>query len=166
LTLEHLRDAFFMQAADRYLKFGIPDDMADSLKGAEKELLVPREQYELSSPLPTSRNCCTSVARRLPSTAVTPATISRDLRMLEPIGTGLADWGRKEPAKLAFEHIAQYLEHGHGHAGHGEAWNMTDGHAWMTMHAFPTSIRVVSCPSSSWSSWPMAIALASFPEAA
>ena len=35
----------------------------------------------------------------------------------KPIGTGLADWGRKDPSKLAFEHIAEYL-HGHGH-GHG-----------------------------------------------
>ncbi|MGQ0634677.1 MAG: hypothetical protein ACT4QC_08705 [Planctomycetaceae bacterium] len=34
-----------------------------------------------------------------------------------PIGTGLADWGRKDPTKLALEHIEEYLHH------HGE----TDG---------------------------------------
>ena len=38
----------------------------------------------------------------------------------KPIGTGLADWGRKEPSKLAFEQVVQYLAqenfvHGHGH---------------------------------------------------
>ena len=35
----------------------------------------------------------------------------------KPIGTGLADWGRKDPSRLAFEHIAEYVGHGHGH-GH------------------------------------------------
>ncbi len=28
-----------------------------------------------------------------------------------PIGTALQDWGRKDPSKLAFEHIAEYLHH-------------------------------------------------------
>ena len=31
---------------------------------------------------------------------------------------GLADWGRKDSAKLAFLHINHYIEHGHDHAGH------------------------------------------------
>ncbi|HEY6564070.1 MAG TPA: hypothetical protein VIY86_06210, partial [Pirellulaceae bacterium] len=42
----------------------------------------------------------------------------------KPIGTALADWGRKESGKLAFEHIAEYLgvgHHGGGHASHVEA---------------------------------------------
>jgi cytochrome c2 len=42
------------------------------------------------------------------------------------IGAALADWGRKDPAKLAFENIGAYvhevLEHGHG-GGHGKASN-------------------------------------------
>ncbi len=38
----------------------------------------------------------------------------------KPIGTGLADWGRKEPSKLAFEQVVQYIAqenfvHGQGH---------------------------------------------------
>ena len=37
----------------------------------------------------------------------------------KPIGAALADWGRKDPSKLAFEHIAEYLHHAHGHGGHG-----------------------------------------------
>ncbi len=48
------------------------------------------------------------------------------------IGAALADWGRKDPAKLAFENIGAYvhdvMEHGHGgghtaqgHAAHGPA---------------------------------------------
>jgi hypothetical protein len=31
----------------------------------------------------------------------------------KPIGTGLADWGRKDPSKLAFEQIVQYLQQQH-----------------------------------------------------
>ena len=37
----------------------------------------------------------------------------------KPIGTALADWGRKETSKLAFEHITHYVEHGHGPVGAG-----------------------------------------------
>ena len=33
----------------------------------------------------------------------------------KPIGTGLADWGRKGADKLAFEQITQYILRGHGH---------------------------------------------------
>ncbi|HWC90440.1 MAG TPA: hypothetical protein VG433_12320, partial [Pirellulales bacterium] len=33
---------------------------------------------------------------------------------MKPIGTGLADWGRKAADKLAFEQITQYILHGHG----------------------------------------------------
>jgi cytochrome c2 len=39
----------------------------------------------------------------------------------KPIGTGLADWGRKESSKLAFEQVAAYLSekeaHGHNQVG-------------------------------------------------
>jgi len=41
------------------------------------------------------------------------------------IGAALADWGRKDPAKLAFENIGAYvhnvMQHGHGHAAGGHA---------------------------------------------
>ena len=44
------------------------------------------------------------------------------------IGTGLADWGRKDPGKLAFEHINEFLAgHGHGHgAGHEDEHGQAD----------------------------------------
>ena len=38
----------------------------------------------------------------------------------KPIGTGLADWGRKGADKLAFEQIAQYILRGHGHESKGD----------------------------------------------
>ena len=36
---------------------------------------------------------------------------------VKPIGTGLADWARKTPDKLAFEQIVEYMKHGHGKPG-------------------------------------------------
>ncbi|MDZ4820558.1 MAG: hypothetical protein SGJ20_16455, partial [Planctomycetota bacterium] len=51
----------------------------------------------------------------------------------KPIGTSLADWGRKDPARLAFENVAQYLEHGHGslspHGDHKHSDPKHNGHA-------------------------------------
>lgn len=45
----------------------------------------------------------------------------------KPIGAALADWGRKDTAKLAFLNIGAYvhnvMEHGHGHAAGGHAAN-------------------------------------------
>ena len=35
----------------------------------------------------------------------------------KPIGTGLADWARKTPDKLAFEQIVEYIKLGHGAPG-------------------------------------------------
>lgn len=49
----------------------------------------------------------------------------------KPIGTGLADWGRKEPDKLAFEQIAGLIEklHGHGHGGGSHSAGHADDHS-------------------------------------
>ena len=49
----------------------------------------------------------------------------------KPIGTGLADWARKTPDKLAFEQIVEYMKHGHGAPGRheppvGQAADVTD----------------------------------------
>src|SRR6202011_674893 len=53
---------------------------------------------------------------------------------VKPIGTGLADWGRKSADKLAFEQITQYILHGHGAPpqegrvnGHDEAYQGPHG---------------------------------------
>lgn len=43
----------------------------------------------------------------------------------KPIGTGLADWGRKESSKLAFEQIQAYLAEKDAH-GHGEQTGAPD----------------------------------------
>lgn len=115
LMLEHLNDAFYKDDAEAYFLNGIPPQLEGELKGAEKDLIVQPGQ-KLSD------------AQRLKY--IGRKTIAKygcfgchDIPGFEdakPIGTGLADWGRKDPAKLAFEHIAHYVE-GHGGGGHAHA---------------------------------------------
>lgn len=108
LALLHLRDKFPLKQAQSFLDSGIPEDRRNELKGDEIELLGPMsEEKQLLY-----------VGRR---------TISKfgcygchDIPGFEdakPIGTGLADWGRKGTDKLAFEQIGAYITRGHGHAG-------------------------------------------------
>ena len=49
-------------------------------------------------------------------------------------GAALADWGRKESSKIAFEQVSQFVTHqlAHGHAGHG-------GHAGPSSPSSPSS---------------------------
>lgn len=121
LVLEYLKDAFPADA-DTYLSKGIPAELESELKGAEKELVVRGSADLLQQKL-------RYIGRK---------TISKygcygchDIPKFEdakPIGTGLADWGRKDPSKLAFEHIAEYMERRHGHAAAG-AHGKHDAHA-------------------------------------
>lgn len=126
LAVEHLRDAFSNAQADQVVQHGIPLEMEAGLKGAEKELLVEDATGDLSLDLKLKY-----VGRK--TIAKYGCFGCHDIPGFEdakPIGTGLADWGRKEPAKLAFEHIMQYLEHGHsghGHGGHGPGGHGHDG---------------------------------------
>ncbi|HEY2411897.1 MAG TPA: hypothetical protein VGI40_06630 [Pirellulaceae bacterium] len=112
LILEYLNEAFYKDAADDYYLHGIPPHLEGELKGAEKDLIV--------QPGGSLTN-----AQRLKY--IGRKTISKfgcfgchDIPGFEdakPIGTGLADWGRKDPAKLAFEHVTHYAV-GHAHASH------------------------------------------------
>ncbi len=114
LVLEHLKETFPAQA-DEFLLEGIPAVYEADLKGAEKEL-VRRSSVEVFKEKEGLPQKLRYIGRK---------TISKygcygchDIPGFEdakPIGTGLADWGRKDPSKLAFEHITEYLEH-HGHA--------------------------------------------------
>ena len=126
-VLENLANTFVTRKAKIYLAEGIPEEMAGSLKGAEIELvgaisLDKKLQY---------------VGRK--SIGKYGCYGCHDIPGFEnakPIGTGLADWGRKETSKLAFEHVIEYL-HSHGHGGHGSSepghdesssHDQTDGH--------------------------------------
>lgn len=120
LAEQHLANAFTARQAKEYLAKGIPQSRAAELKGDEVVLLgdISRDKK------------LTYVGRR---------TISKlgcagchDIPGYEdskPIGTALADWGRKDPAKLAFEQVNRYIDLTHGaHGGHGGGHGAHGGH--------------------------------------
>lgn len=115
LMLEHLNEAFYRDAAEEYFVTGIPPELEGELKGAEKDLIVHPGQKL------TDAQRLKYIGRK--TIAKYGCFGCHDIPGFEdakPIGTGLADWGRKDPSRLAFEHISHYIEHGHGHAGpHG-----------------------------------------------
>src|SRR5688500_9635183 len=88
--------------------------MESELKGAEKELVVRGSADLLQQKL-------RYIGRK--TIAKYGCYGCHDIPGFEdakPIGAGLNDWGRKEPSKLAFEHIVEYLHSGHAHGGsHG-----------------------------------------------
>ena len=115
LVLLHLTGTFARSQAERFLEEGIPESMAGNLKGDEIEMVGPMSREKKLA----------YVGRR---------TINRlgcygchdipGFETAKPIGTTLADWGRKETSKLAFEQISQYVQRTHGGvdqlaAGHG-----------------------------------------------
>jgi cytochrome c2 len=122
LLLQYLTDAFSIRTAEVYVKTGIPASRASELKSLEQELLVePGQQL-------TEAQKLNYIGRK--SIAKYGCYGCHDIPGFEdakPSGTSLNDWGRKEPAKLAFEHIVQYIEHGH-HGGHA-AETAEAGHA-------------------------------------
>lgn len=106
LAMEHLKAATSTSTAKKYLEDGIPESRASEFKGDEQELVGPmNDQKKLLY-----------VGRR---------TISKygcsgchdipGYEDVKPIGTGLADWGRKGADKLAFEQIDEFMhKHFHG----------------------------------------------------
>ncbi len=115
LGLLYLKEKFPEERAEQYLKNGIPLERASGVIGAEASLV--RE------PLPGGSNQAESaddqiarvmgyVGRR--TIAKHGCSACHDIPGFEdakPIGTALADWGRKDPARLAFEQVGQYVMH-------------------------------------------------------
>ena len=139
LALDYLASAFPQRQAEQYLVNGIPAEMAPTLKGAEIELVGGSGAHEqlmyLGRKTIAKYGCygCHDVP---------------GFEDAKPIGTAMADWGRKESSKLAFEHIMEYLQHGHGAgnqsaghseageqggAGHGSEGHADDGHSQSTL---------------------------------
>jgi cytochrome c551/c552 len=108
LILEYLNEAFYKDLADDYYLHGIPPALEGELKGAEKDLIV------LSGERLTNKQRLKYIGRK--TIAKYGCFGCHDIPGFEdakPIGTGLADWGRKDPAKLAFEHVTHHIG-GHG----------------------------------------------------
>lgn len=139
LALEFLKDAFYTKRAEQYLEVGIPERLRAELKGAETELVVPNESFEAGTPLSQQQILLYVGNKTISKYGCYACHDIPGFEDAKPIGTGLADWGRKEPAKLAFEHITHYLHgpgggHSHGahsHGGHSSSSTATPdaGHA-------------------------------------
>ncbi len=117
LSLEFLRAAVYAKDAEVYYANGIPEERRGEFKGAEVELVAPslndRQRLIYVGAKAISKYGCYG-CHDIPG-----------FEDAKPIGTGLADWGRKDTSRLAFEHITHYIEHGHsgqhGVPGHGDA---------------------------------------------
>lgn len=119
LVRENLEEAFFKEAAAKYSEQGIPEEMRRELKGPEQELIVAKDRQ--GQPLSEEQKLMYIGAKSINKYGCFGCHDIPGFEDAKPIGTGLADWGRKDPAKLAFEHITHYLDHhGGDHAAHGK----------------------------------------------
>ncbi len=119
LVLEHLKGAFYVAQAKEYLEKGIPDLEAGGVKGAEIELLVSAQDYDAGEELSLDQKLMYVGRRSIAKYGCYGCHDIPGFEEAKPIGTTLADWGRKETSKLAYEHILEYLGLGHHGGGHG-----------------------------------------------
>lgn len=127
LTREYLHKAFYRLEVDEFLGSdtqpgkGIP---ADRARGAERELVVASG---------------TQLSDQQMLRYIGQKTISKygcyachDIPGFEdakPIGAALADWGQKDTSRIAFEHISEYVHHGHAHVAPGASDGSASAHA-------------------------------------
>ena len=109
LALDHLKTALnSRRQAEAYLKNGIPESRRGELKGDEVELVgemsIEKKLRYIGRRTISKFGC--SGCHDIPK-----------FEDVKPIGTGLADWARKTPDKLAFELIVEYMKHSHGAPG-------------------------------------------------
>ena len=126
LSLEHLAKAFYESDARDYLRTGIPESRRAELKGAEVELLVPEKSYESGASLTQEQKLLYIGNKTIGKYGCYACHDIPGFEDAKPIGTALSDWGRKDPSRLAFEHIDHYMEHGHGAHGHADSHHHED----------------------------------------
>ena len=126
LLLVNLTDSFYDAVAKEYAKNGIPLN-ATGIKVSEEEL-----RRDTSSPLSIDTKLVYIGRKALGKYGCYACHDIPGFEDAKPIGAGLADWGRKDPSKLDFGHIAKYLENHHTHG------QETDAHAG-SVHSEETS---------------------------
>jgi len=114
LVGDNLKEAFSEAASKRYAQQGIPPEMRIELKGAEVELLQDGVDAVVEGQLTTDAKLLYVGRRSLGRYGCYACHDIPGFEDAKPIGTTLTDWGRKDPSRLAFEHITEYLEGGHG----------------------------------------------------
>ncbi len=109
LALDHLKMALnSTRQAEIYLKNGIPESRRSELKGDEVELV---------GAMSTEKKLSYVGRRTINKYGCSGCHDIPGFEDVKPIGTGLADWARKTPDKLAFEQIVEYIKHAHGAPG-------------------------------------------------
>jgi cytochrome c2 len=112
LVMLGLKKVFTEVQAKEYLEKGIPEFLAGEIKGDEVALIGDAS---------TDKKLEYIGRRALNKYGCFGCHDVPGYELAKPIGTTLADWGRKEPDKLAFEQISGLVErierHGAGHAG-------------------------------------------------
>jgi hypothetical protein len=125
LALMHLSKAYRESEAKEILKSGLKRDPAE-LKGDDVELAIGRGKPGEPVATPSAEDLAQRKLLYVGRRAISKYGCfgCHDVPGYEdakPIGTGLADWGRKEVDKLAFEQIAHYHGgHGIGESSHGD----------------------------------------------
>ncbi len=117
LALENLANTFSKRQAEEYLKNGIPERFRNELKG---------DEIELVGEMSTDKKLRYIGRRSITKYGCSGCHDIPNFEDVKPIGTGLADWARKTPDKLAFEQIVEYMKQGHGKPGaleYGEEYN-------------------------------------------
>jgi cytochrome c2 len=122
LALEWMTASFSARLSKEYLQSGIPESVAGTLKGDEIVFVGMNPEDRIATTLKYVG------MRSIGKYGCFGCHDIPGFEAAKPIGTGLADWGRKDPSKLAFEQIHKFLmTHGiegdqdpHAHAAHGE----------------------------------------------
>jgi cytochrome c2 len=108
LAMDHLKAVYPRRLAETYLQSGIPESRRSEIKGDEVELvgdMTVEKKLRYIGRRTISKYGC-SGCHDVPG-----------FEDAKQIGTGLADWARKTPDKLAFEQIVEYMKKGHGAPG-------------------------------------------------
>jgi cbb3-type cytochrome oxidase cytochrome c subunit len=132
LALMHLAKAYRESEAREILKTGLKRDPSE-LKGDDVELAIGRDKPGQAAATPSAEELAQRKLLYVGRRAISKYGCfgCHDMPGFEdakPIGTGLADWGRKEVDKLAFEQIAHYHGGGHGHGDHKDDGHGHDAH--------------------------------------
>ncbi|HZZ30022.1 MAG TPA: c-type cytochrome [Pirellulales bacterium] len=111
LALIYLKEKYPPERAKLYLQEGIPADRADGVTGAEAALLQSATPRGGQGEAAAGRALQYVGRRAISKYGCFGCHDIPGFEDAKPIGTALADWGRKDPSRLAFEQVGEYVTH-------------------------------------------------------
>jgi cytochrome c551/c552 len=111
LALVYLKEKYPAERAKQYLHEGIPAERAGGVTGAEAVLIQKAGQSEVKESAAAERALQYVGRRAISKYGCFGCHDIPGYEDAKPIGTSLADWGRKDPSRLAFEQVAEYVTH-------------------------------------------------------